>query len=92
MDMKDKIEKIRKSLEEDMKTVSSSKDCQDLKVKYFGKKGQITALTSNMKELSIEQKKEIGQISNEIKIEVTTKISELEEVKRNFTLFNIGSN
>lgn len=79
MDMKDKIEKIRKSLEEDMKTVSSSKDCQDLKVKYFGKKGQITALTSNMKELSIEQKKEIGQISNEIKIEVTTKISELEE-------------
>ncbi len=79
MDINEKIKNIRVSLEEDIKKIASSRECQELKVKYFGKKGFITELTGNMKELSVEEKKEVGRLSNEIKNEVTTKISALEE-------------
>lgn len=78
METNEKIKNIRESLEKDFENVHSSKECQELKVKYLGKKGLITELTANMKDLSIEEKKEIGKVSNEIKNEVTEKISILE--------------
>ena len=49
MDINEKIKNIRVSLEEDIKKVASSRECQELKVKYFGKQGLITDLTGNMK-------------------------------------------
>ena len=77
--MDEKITLIKKNLEEDLQNIDSISKLNDTKVKYLGKKGLITELTSNMKELSIEDKKAIGKIANELKKEVSLKLTALEE-------------
>ena len=72
-------EEIRKSLEEDLKNVKTTQDLSELKVKYLGKKGFVTLLSVNMKDLSIEEKKVFGQTLNVLKQEVSEKINLLEE-------------
>ena len=81
--MKDKVDQIQEELANDIQKVTSSKELADLKVKYLGKKGLVTELTSNMKDLSIEEKKELGKLSNEIKNEVTEALRKLEESIQN---------
>ena len=81
--MEDKVELIKNSLEDDLREVKSINDLTSLKVKYLGKKGLVTELTMNMKELSIEERKEIGKIANEIRSLVTDKIASKEESLRN---------
>ncbi len=81
--MKDKVNQIQEELANDIQKVTSSKELADLKVKYLGKKGLVTELTSNMKDLSIEEKKELGKLSNEIKNEVTEALRKLEESIQN---------
>lgn len=76
--MNEKISMIKEELTKDIQSVNSLKEVGDLKVKYLGKKGLVTELTSNMKELSIEEKKEIGKLSNEIRTYVTDTIFSLE--------------
>ena len=65
--MNDKIDIIKEELINDIKNVANLKELADLKVKYLGKKGLVTELTSNMSELSIEEKKELGKASNEVR-------------------------
>ena len=76
--MLEKQEMIRKSFVEDLANVTNTNMLNDLKVKYLGKKGMITELTSNMKELSIDERKEVGRVSNELKNELTESINNLE--------------
>ena len=76
--MKDKVDSIKKELLTDLENANSVQDLANLKIKYLGKKGLVTELTSNMKELSIEEKKEVGKLSNELKGFVTNEINELE--------------
>ena len=76
--MLEKQEMIRKSFNEDLANVTNTNMLNDLKVKYLGKKGLITELTSNMKELSIEERKEVGRVSNELKNELTNSLNVLE--------------
>ncbi len=76
--MKEKVESIKNELSEDLKEVKNIQDVQNLKVKYLGKKGLVTDLTSNMKDLSIEEKKEVGRLSNELKGLVTETLTNLE--------------
>ena len=77
--MKEKVNIINEELASDLVNVKSLKDVADLKVKYFGKKGLVTELTSNMKDLSVEEKKELGKLANEVRTNVTEKISEVEK-------------
>lgn len=81
--MEDKVELIKNSLEDDLREVKSINDLTSLKVKYLGKKGLVTELTMNMKDLSIEERKEIGKAANEIRSLVTDKIASKEENLRN---------
>ena len=73
------VEEIKKELEENLKKISSMNELNDLKVKYLGKKGKITLLTKDMGNRSVEERKEIGRYSNELKSHVTSSISQLEQ-------------
>lgn len=77
--MNEKIIEIKTSLEKDILNVNSLQDIVLLKSKYLGKNGYITDLTKNMKDLEVEQRKEIGRVSNELKNEVTEIISNKEK-------------
>lgn len=85
--MKEKADQIKKSLLEDIQSVSTLQDVVDLKAKYIGKSGMITDLTKNMKELSVEEKKEVGMVANQVKAEVS-EIIEAKEKEINERILN----
>lgn len=70
--MKEKVEKLKKEIEEKVKKIISLKELNELKVEYLGKKGPINELSSMMRNLSIDEKKEFGRILNEIKNEINS--------------------
>ena len=77
--MEEKVNKIKESLEKDIKNINNINELNDLKVKYLGKKGLITELTSNMKELSVDERKIVGKLASDIKNYANSLIGELEE-------------
>jgi len=84
--MKEKIESIKASLDKDLLDVKTVQDIVDIKAKYIGKNGSITELTKNMKDLTPEERKEVGQLSNEVKNYATEKILGKEEEINNAIL------
>lgn len=76
--MKEKCENIKNNLQNDIISVKNLQDIVELKAKYIGKSGCITELTKNMKELSVDERKEIGAIANTLKNEVQNIIEEKE--------------
>ncbi|MBP5679242.1 MAG: phenylalanine--tRNA ligase subunit alpha [Bacilli bacterium] len=67
-----KFDEIKKSLEEDLKDVEDLKVLDDLRIKYLGKKGLITELNSEIKNVPNEEKKEFGMKVNELKDQFNT--------------------
>lgn len=70
------LDLIKQSFNEDLKTVTNQKECQDIKVKYFGKKGQISDLMKQMRE--VEDKKAFGQMVNDLKSELMGEFTKVE--------------
>ena len=85
--MKEKVETLKTEVLEKLSNSKSLKEVNDLKVEYLGKKGPIQELTSHMKELDIEEKKEFGMLLNSLKQDVSnaidTKIKEYQEAELN---------
>lgn len=78
METEKNIQIIKEQLEKDIQTVTTTKQIQEFKVKYFGKKGLITDLTKEMTSLSVEEKKELGRRTNELKKEISDQLTSLE--------------
>ena len=80
--MKEKIEQIKKESLENIKKAKDMKELNDLKVKYLGKKGELTTILRGMGNLSPEERPIIGSLVNEIRDELNnsfdTKEKELE--------------
>lgn len=53
---------------------------EELRVKFLGKKGEITELSKKMKEIPNEEKKAFGQILNELRDTVTNSLEEKKEI------------
>ena len=65
--MQENINNIKESLAKDIENVTTLQNIVDLKAKYVGKNGCITELTKNMRDLSVEEKKTVGMLVNELK-------------------------
>ncbi len=61
------IESVKEDLEKDLKKVNSLEDLNELKIKYLSKKGLITELNSEIKNIENDKKKEFGQKVNELR-------------------------
>ncbi len=77
--MKEKIESIKKEALEKVDKTNNLKELNDLKVEYLGKKGPVSELTSHMKELSVDEKKDFGMLLNDLKQTITEKIDSKKE-------------
>ena len=76
----EKTNEIRKQFANDLLELSD--DLANLRIKYLGKKGLVTELTSNMASLSIEEKKEVGREANLLRTEIEDKLKELEDEEK----------
>ncbi len=74
--MNSKILEVKNQFLEELKSSENTQDLEAIRVKYLGKKGLVTELMKEMKDLSVEEKKSFGQQVNLLKGEVTEKIAE----------------
>ena len=74
-------ERIKQLLEEVKNLQALNKDdLEALRIKYLSKKGEITSLFNDFRNVSNEQKKEMGQMLNNLKNAAQEKIDELKTV------------
>lgn len=66
------IQNIKKTLEEEIKTVSQIAVLEELKVKYLGRKGTLAMLTATIPTLPVDQRASFGKAANELKNFVVT--------------------
>lgn len=65
--MKEQLEKIRQLAEAELAECNSAEALEALRVKYLGKKGELTAILKQMGGLSAEERPVIGQLANEVR-------------------------
>ena len=65
--MKQQLEVIRKSALEALEGIQASADLEALRVKYLGKKGELTAVLKQMGKLSAEERPAMGQLANDVR-------------------------
>ena len=80
------LQQLKKQLSKDLNKASNSKDLQDLKIKYLGKKGKISLLSKDLRKLSQSERPKAGKAINflrvffEEQIQVLTKRIEEQEI------------
>ena len=81
--MREQIEQIRAQALEALSKTNLPKDLEELRVRYLGKKGALTAILKQMGSLSAEERPKIGQLANEarqsIEAKITAKAQEMRE-------------
>lgn len=84
--MKERIERLLAEVQE--LKAQKEQELEELRVRLLGKKGEITQLFDEFRDVLPEQKREFGQILNKLKVAATEKIEEL----RTFIAENTGDN
>ena len=75
--MIDKIKRLREEIE--ALKASKSDEIEALRIKYLSKKGEITELFNDFRDVAAEQKREVGKLLNELKEEALLKINTLKD-------------
>lgn len=73
--MKEQLEKIELAAKAELEKISDAKELDDLRIKYLGKKGELTAILKQMATLSAEERPIIGQLANKIRADIEEAIS-----------------
>lgn len=74
--MKEQLLKLKEAALEEIKAVSAIDELDSIKVKYSGKKGELTKLLKGMGKLSAEERPVMGKVANEVRELIETKINE----------------
>ena len=81
--MKEQIAKMKENSLKEIEKCTGEKQLNDIKVKYLGKKGELTAILKGMGSLQPEERPVVGELVNQIKDELETLLQEKEkEFKR----------
>ncbi len=75
--MKDRIEALLRQVSE--MQAQNAEELEALRIRYLSKKGEITALFQEFRNVAPEDKREMGQYLNELKNQAQAKIDELRE-------------
>ena len=79
--MKQQLENIENAAMAEASSSDSIKALDELRIKYLGKKGELTAILKQMGKLSAEERPVIGQLANKVRQDIeeaiTSKMSAL---------------
>ena len=73
--MKEQLERIEALAKQEMESCTDIKALDDLRVKYLGKKGELTAILKQMGMLSAEERPVIGQLANQVRADIEEALS-----------------
>ena len=74
--MKAALEQIQQSAFAALDAAADLKEIDDVRVKYLGKKGELTGILKMMGKLSAEERPVMGQLANQIRADIEAKIEE----------------
>ncbi len=80
--MKEQLEQIKKIALEQLNQVTDKAELENIRVKYLGKKGELTAILRGMGKLSAEERPVVGKIANEVRAEIENAIDTKSETIR----------
>ncbi len=79
--MKDQLEKIKAQAMQALESVSDLKLLDELRIKYLGKKGELTAVLRGMGALSPEERPKVGALANQVREQIEEKLqSKMDEL------------
>ena len=82
------VDKINKKIKEiNSFNPKSEKEIEEFRIKYLGKKGELTSLFLDFKNLDNDKKKTVGKLLNELKLLAQSKI---DDFKKTFSKKNIS--
>ncbi len=85
--MKQRLEEIKSAAINAIDAAAAMPEIEEIRVKYLGKKGELTAILKQMGSLSPEERPVMGQLVNEAKAEVEKLVTaKTEELRRAATL------
>ena len=76
--MKEKIAKIEKEAKEALKSIVDMQALNEIKIKYLGKKSELSNVLKDMANLTKEERPVIGSLANKIRKEIEEKVAEIE--------------
>ena len=74
--MKELMQKLRESATEAIEKAEDVDAIEALRVKYLGKKGELTAILKQMGRLSEEERPAMGQLANQLRSEIENGLDE----------------
>ena len=75
--MKEQIEQLKAQFIADLDRMQNADQLVQLEIDYFGRKaGKFTAVLRGLKDMPIEQRKIIGQLANEVKVEAARALAQ----------------
>jgi len=78
--MKDKLSQIRLAAKNLIENTSSLNDIEDIRVKFLGKKGELTSVLRAMGSLSADERPVIGALANEIREDIEKAIDDKKNI------------
>ncbi len=80
--MKDMLQNLRAASLDAISKVQDAEALESIRVRYLGKKGELTAILKQMGKLSAEERPVIGQLANEIRADLEARIADsMENIK-----------
>ena len=73
--MKEQLEKIKAAAKQELDSCTELKALDDLRVRFLGKKGELTAILKQMGKLSAEERPVIGQLANKVRADIEEAVS-----------------
>lgn len=75
--MLERFEKIGESALAELKKVADKAGLEEFRIKYLGRKGEVTQMLSQIGQFAAEQRRDAGQLANKVKKEVTAAFEQL---------------
>lgn len=92
MAIKEELEALRDKVKANLKEIKNKIELTNERANVLGKKGPFAQIMANMRNLTVEERKEIGMISNQYKTELSeafdAKLAELNDAEINARLLN----
>lgn len=78
--MEKQVNEIKLNALDEIEKASNLRELEDIRVKYLGKKGKLTAILKTMGSLAPEDRPKLGSVVNQAKTELESKITDKEEI------------
>jgi len=83
------IEEIKKAALKEIEVLIDLKNLEALKIKYLGRKGELTEVLRSLKDLSLDERRKIGPLAQKLKKELEEKIKEKSKILNSqFSILN----